>query len=134
MKAVVHSEHGGPEVLRYTEVAEPKINAAEVLVRVRACALNHLDLWVRHGMPGITIPMPHILGSDIAGEVARVGELVTRVKVGQKVLLAPGIACGQCAACSAGARSNRARTCWCLAPAAEWAVPPSRSRNSSGLG
>ncbi len=103
MKAVVFSEHGGPEVLRYTEVAEPKINAAEVLVRVRACALNHLDLWVRRGLPGIKIPLPHIPGSDIAGEVARVGELVTRVKVGQKVLLAPGLACGQCAACSAGA-------------------------------
>jgi len=108
MKAVIHSEHGGPEVLRYTEVAEPRINATEVLVRVRACALNHLDLWVRHGLPGITIPMPHILGSDIAGEVARVGELATRVKVGQKVLLAPGIACGQCAACSAG-NDNRCR-------------------------
>src|SRR5712692_3608667 len=94
MKAVIHSEHGGPEVLRYTEVAEPRINATEVLVRVRACALNHLDLWVRQGLPGINIPMPHILGSDIAGEVARVGELVTRVKVGQKVLLAPGSPAG----------------------------------------
>ncbi len=76
MKAIVFSEHGGPEVLRYTEVAEPKINSTEVLVRVRACALNHLDLWVRRGLPGITLPMPHISGSDIAGEVARVGELV----------------------------------------------------------
>jgi len=108
MKAVVFSEHGEPEVLRYTEVAEPKINPTEVLVRVRACALNHLDLWVRRGLPGIKIPLPHIPGSDIAGEVARVGELVTRVKVGQKVLLAPGLACGQCAACSAGA-DNRCR-------------------------
>lgn len=103
VKAVVFSEHGGPEVLRYTEVAEPKVNATEVLVRVRACALNHLDLWVRRGLPGINIPMPHIPGSDIAGEVARVGDLVTRVNVGQKALLAPGLACGQCAACAAGA-------------------------------
>ncbi len=108
MKAVVFSEHGEPEVLRYTEVAEPKINPTEVLVRVRACALNHLDLWVRRGLPGIKIQLPHIPGSDIAGEVARVGELVTRVKVGQKVLLAPGLACGQCAACSGGA-DNRCR-------------------------
>ncbi len=108
MKAVIFSEHGGPEVLRYTEVAEPKINSTEVLVRVRACALNHLDLWVRRGLPGITLPMPHISGSDISGEVTRVGELVTRVKVGQRVLLAPGISCGQCAACSAGA-DNRCR-------------------------
>ncbi len=102
MKAVVFSEHGGPEVLRYTEVAEPKIGPTEVLVRVRACALNHLDLWVRRGLPGITIPLPHIPGSDIAGEVARAGELVTHVKVGQRVLLAPGLSCGVCAACSAG--------------------------------
>jgi NADPH:quinone reductase-like Zn-dependent oxidoreductase len=108
MKAAIFSEHGGPEVLRYAEVGEPKINPTEVLVRVRACALNHLDLWVRRGLPGITIPLPHIPGSDIAGEVAKVGELVTRVKVGQKVVLAPGISCGQCPACSAGA-DNRCR-------------------------
>jgi NADPH:quinone reductase-like Zn-dependent oxidoreductase len=74
-----------------------------VLVRVRACALNHLDLWVRRGLPGISIPLPHIPGSDISGEVAKVSELVTRVKVGQRVLLAPGLSCGQCAQCAAGA-------------------------------
>ena len=102
MKAVIFSEHGGPEVLRYTNVAEPKIKSTEVLVRVRACALNHLDLWVRRGLPGVQIPFPHIPGSDIAGEVTKVGELVTRLKVGQKILLAPGLSCGQCAACSAG--------------------------------
>ncbi len=108
MKAIVFSQHGGPEVLHHTELPDPKLSPTEVLVRVRACALNHLDLWVRRGLPGITIPMPHIPGSDISGEVARVGELVTRVKVGQKVLLAPGLSCGQCAACSAGA-DNRCR-------------------------
>ena len=102
MKAIVFHEHGDPSVLRYTEVAEPKIGPAEVLVRVRACALNHLDLWVRRGLPGISIPLPHIPGSDISGEVARVGESVTRVKVGQRVLLAPGISCGQCPQCLAG--------------------------------
>ena len=102
MKAVAFSQHGGPEVLRYTDVAEPKISSTEVLVRVRACALNHLDLWVRRGLPGVQIPMPHIPGSDIAGEVAQVGELVTRVRVRQRVLLAPGLSCGQCPACSAG--------------------------------
>ena len=102
MKAVAFSQHGGPEVLRYTDVAEPKVSSTEVLVRVRACALNHLDLWVRRGLPGVQIPMPHIPGSDIAGEVAQVGELVTHVRVGQRVLLAPGLSCGQCLACSAG--------------------------------
>lgn len=108
MKAVIFTQHGGPEVLRYAEVPDPQIGPTEILVRVRACALNHLDLWERRGLPGITLPMPHISGSDIAGEIAHVGALVTRVKVGQRVLLAPGISCGQCAACSAGL-DNRCR-------------------------
>jgi NADPH:quinone reductase-like Zn-dependent oxidoreductase len=102
MKAIVFHEHGGPEVLHYTEVAEPKLHSREVLVRVRACALNHLDLWARKGIPGILIPLPHIPGSDVAGEVEQVGADVTRVRVGQKVILAPGVACGRCEACLAG--------------------------------
>ena len=103
MKAIVFHQHGGPEVLRYEDAPDPQIKANEVLVRVRACALNHLDLWVRRGLPGVPIPLPHIPGSDISGEVEKIGELVTRVKVGQKVLLAPGQSCGQCAACLGGA-------------------------------
>jgi NADPH:quinone reductase-like Zn-dependent oxidoreductase len=102
MKAVVFHKHGGPDVLHYTDVAEPKLHNREVLVRVRACALNHLDLWVRRGISGITIPLPHIPGSDIAGEVERIGPEVTKVRVGQKVVLAPGVACGRCPACLAG--------------------------------
>lgn len=102
MKAVVLSEHGGPEVLRYTDVPEPAIRAHDVLVRVRACALNHLDLWVRRGLPGRSITFPHILGSDISGEVAKVGESVSNVRVGERVLLAPGLSCGQCPQCIAG--------------------------------
>ncbi len=108
MKAIIFHEHGSPHVLRYTEVPDPKIGPGEVLVRVRACALNHLDLWVRRGLPGIQLPLPHIPGSDISGEVAKVGELITRVKVGQKVLLAPGISCGQCPFCLGGA-DNKCR-------------------------
>jgi NADPH:quinone reductase-like Zn-dependent oxidoreductase len=102
MKAVIFSEHGGPEVLCYADMREPKVGADEVLVRVRACALNHLDLWVRRGMPGITIPKPHILGSDIAGEVAGVGEKVSGVRPGERVLLSPGISCGRCVYCLRG--------------------------------
>lgn len=102
MKAIAFSEHGGPDVLRYTEMPEPKLGPADVLVRVRACALNHLDLWVRNGLPGVQIPMPHIPGSDIAGEVAKVGELVKGVKVGQRVALAPGLSCNLCEQCLAG--------------------------------
>src|SRR5215472_13326238 len=102
MKAVIFAEHGGPEVLHCTEVDEPKIGMHEVLVRVRACALNHLDVWVRRGMPGIKISMPRIPGSDIAGEVARVGDQVTGVEAGERVLLSPGISCGRCTHCLRG--------------------------------
>ena len=108
MKAIVYSEHGGSEVLRYTDAPEPSIDAYEVLVRVRACALNHLDLWLRRGIPGVPIPLPHIPGSDIAGEVAKVGEKVKGIKVGERVLLQPGISCGHCAQCLAG-EDNKCR-------------------------
>ena len=60
MKAIIYSEHGGPEVLQYKEVAKPEIDAFEVLVRVRACALNHLDLFLRRGLPGVKIPLPQL--------------------------------------------------------------------------
>jgi NADPH:quinone reductase-like Zn-dependent oxidoreductase len=102
MKAVRFHEHGGPEVLRYEDAPEPKIQANEVLVKVKACALNHLDIWLRVGVRRWTLPMPRIVGSDISGEVAEVGALVTRVKPGDRVLLCPGISCGQCEACFKG--------------------------------
>src|SRR2546425_10460540 len=108
MKAIVFHQHGGPDVLHYTDVPEPRVHSNEVLIRVRACALNHLDLWVRRGLPGIDIPLPHIPGSDIAGEIARIGSEVTTVHVGQKVVLAPLVSCGKCAACVAGL-DNRCR-------------------------
>ncbi len=102
MKAVVFTEHGGPEVLRYADMPEPVIGTNEVLVRVRACALNHLDLWIRNGLPNRPVNFPHILGSDISGEVAKIGEGVRNVRTGEKVLLAPGISCGVCPQCIAG--------------------------------
>jgi NADPH:quinone reductase-like Zn-dependent oxidoreductase len=108
MKAIVIDKHGAPSVLRYADVPEPTLRADEVLVRVHACALNHLDLWVRRGLPGIPIPLPHIPGSDVAGEVAKIGPQVTTVHVGQKVVLAPGVSCGKCPACLAGL-DNRCR-------------------------
>lgn len=108
MKAIVIHQHGDATVLHYTDVAEPHIRPHEVLVRVRACALNHLDLWVRQGLPGVSFPMPHILGSDVAGEVAKVGSAVTTVHIGQKVVLAPGVSCGKCPACVSG-NDNRCR-------------------------
>ena len=102
MKAIIFRQHGGPEVLQYRDVPEPKIKANEVLVEVRACALNHLDVWVRGGLPNVEIPLPHILGDDIAGVVHEVGNLVTWVKFGDEVMLQPGVSCGHCAECLRG--------------------------------
>jgi NADPH:quinone reductase-like Zn-dependent oxidoreductase len=102
MKAVRFHEHGGPDVLKHENAPEPEIQPNEVLVKVKACALNHLDLWVRSGVRAWKLPMPHIVGSDISGEVAQVGALVTNTKVGDRVLLSPGISCGQCEACWKG--------------------------------
>jgi NADPH:quinone reductase-like Zn-dependent oxidoreductase len=102
MRAVVFKEHGGPEVLQYTDAPDPVIKANEVLVEVRACALNHLDVWARGGLPGIEIPVPHILGNDIAGVVREVGPLVDWVKAGDEVMLQPGVSCGHCMECLSG--------------------------------
>ena len=108
MKAVVFKQHGGPEVLEYTDAPDPSINANEVLVEVKACALNHLDVWARGGLPGIKIPLPHILGNDVAGVVREVGELVSWVHAGDEVMLQPGVSCGHCIECLAG-RDNLCR-------------------------
>ena len=102
MKAILFRQHGGPEVLQYVDVPAPEPRPNEVLVRVRACALNHLDLWVRGGLPNVPIPLPHIPGSDIAGEIAKIGAEVTTARVGEKVVLAPLVSCGKCPACVAG--------------------------------
>jgi NADPH:quinone reductase-like Zn-dependent oxidoreductase len=108
MKAARIHQHGGPEVLRIEDIPEPKLRPDQVMVRVRACALNHLDLFVRAGIPGMKFSLPHILGSDIAGEIVAVGELCERVKPGWRVLLSPGTSCRQCEACLSG-RDNECR-------------------------
>lgn len=102
MKLARIHQHGGPEALVYEDAPEPTIKANQILVRVRACALNHLDLFVRAGIPGMKFAMPHILGSDIAGEIVEAGELCERVKPGWRVLLSPGMSCRQCEYCLAG--------------------------------
>jgi len=102
MKAVVFHEHGGPEKLQYEDRPEPQIKPDEVLVRVKACALNHLDIWIRQGIPAYQIPLPHISGSDVAGQIERHGSKVKDVKVGQKVFVWPGLNCGTCDECKAG--------------------------------
>jgi NADPH:quinone reductase-like Zn-dependent oxidoreductase len=100
MKAVRFHAHGGPEVLRYEDAADPQPGPGDALIRVRACALNHLDLWQRRGMERVQIPFPHISGADVAGEVISTpnGELGT----GRRVMLQPGLSCMRCGACLDG--------------------------------
>ncbi len=102
MKAVVFDRCGGPEVLELREVPEPAIRADEALVEVRACGINHLDLWVRRGLPGLEVEMPHILGNEVVGVVAACGEAVRHLKPGDRVLVNPTLSCGVCAQCLAG--------------------------------
>jgi len=102
MKALAFTEFGGPEKLQLQEVPEPKVGAQDVLVRVRACALNHLDLWVRQGIPALKTPLPFWTGSDVAGDVVEVGSDVEGVKPGDRVAVNPNISCRRCEFCVAG--------------------------------
>ena len=102
MKAVVFSQHGGPEVLHYTDVPDPKPGPGEVLIEVKATSINHIDIFLRRGMPGIQVKMPKIVGSDAAGVVRELGAGVSGLKTGQRVTINPGIACGHCEFCAAG--------------------------------
>ncbi len=102
MKAVTFERFGGPEVLTYGERAAPLPEAGEALVRVRACGVNHLDLWVRAGLPGLEPEMPHILGNDVVGEIVALGAGVKHLSVGQKTLVNPTLSCGVCPACANG--------------------------------
>ncbi len=105
MKAGFFQQHGGPEVLEYGELAEPVAGPDEVLVRVRAVALNHLDLFVRAGLPGLKLQFPHIGGCDIAGEIAATGEGVSGWQEGEHVIVNPNMWCGTCEFCVAGEES-----------------------------
>jgi NADPH:quinone reductase-like Zn-dependent oxidoreductase len=100
MKAALIHEFGDPEVLRYEEVPDPQLRKDQILIRVKACAMNHLDLWVRKGLPGVLLP--HILGSDIAGEIVEIGEYLNGFQTGQRVLVAPMHFCNRCEQCSTG--------------------------------
>jgi NADPH:quinone reductase-like Zn-dependent oxidoreductase len=102
MRAIVLEQHGGPEVLKTTDLPDPKASPGEVVIDVHACALNRLDLWVRGGLPNLRLAYPHVLGSDIAGTVREVGDGVDAALVGREVILNPGISCGRCEACLSG--------------------------------
>lgn len=102
MRAVIFEEHGDTEKLKYTYVSTPRPGAHEVLVKVKACALNHLDLWTLKGIPGVKISMPHILGCDASGEVVEVGSKVRGISLNKPVVISPGQPCGKCAQCQSG--------------------------------
>lgn len=91
MKALYFDEHGELDVIKYGDVPDPKAGRGEVLVRVRACALNYLDIWVRRGWPGLKLEMPHWCGADMAGEIVELGTGVSSWKVGQRVVVNPGV-------------------------------------------
>ncbi|NOZ03707.1 MAG: zinc-binding dehydrogenase [FCB group bacterium] len=100
MKAVRIHTHGGPEVLQWEEIPDPKPGDSQVLVRIKATSLNHLDIWIRNGVPGT--PLPIILGSDGAGVVEEVGKGVTSFKPGDEVIIQPLTYCGHCRFCETG--------------------------------
>src|SRR5262245_62856011 len=102
MKALAFNEFGAPDTLRLQDVPDPVIGPHEVLVRVRACALNHLDIFVREGIPALKTPLPFWTGCDIAGDVAGVGTAVNTVKVGDRVAVNPNLTCGHCEFCMQG--------------------------------
>ncbi|GAB6880204.1 zinc-binding dehydrogenase [Halorubrum gandharaense] len=105
MKAVQFVEHGDRDVIDYGEYPDPDPDRNEVLVDVKAGALNHLDVWTRRGLPGIDLEMPHVPGSDAAGIVEAVGEDVTRFEPGDRVAVSAGVSCGECEFCRDGEAS-----------------------------
>ena len=103
MKAIRIHKHGGPDVLDITDIKEPVMYPDEVLVRVKSTALNHLDIWVRKGLPGV--PLPIIMGSDGAGIIESIGDRVPdslNLKSGDEVVIAPIRFCGECETCKTG--------------------------------
>ncbi|HEX5008816.1 MAG TPA: zinc-binding dehydrogenase [Planctomycetota bacterium] len=102
MQAVVIREHGDLDALRFEQLPDPQAGAGEVRLAVKAVGLNHLDTWVRRGVPGHTFPLPMIPGCDFSGVVDQVGPGVKGVAVGDRVLVAPGFSCGRCEACLSG--------------------------------
>lgn len=102
MKAVAFYAHGDSGVLKPSDLPEPKLGANSVMVRVKAVGLNHLDIFVRQGWPGLKLSLPHVLGADIAGVVDRLGAEVTDLKIGEEVVVNPGLSCGHCERCLRG--------------------------------
>lgn len=105
MRAIAFTEHGSLDNLQLMNLPDPQPAANEVLIKVAACGLNHLDIWTREGWQGLQVPMPHILGNDVVGTVEEVGNKVQGWKKGELVMVAPGLGCNQCVRCKAGQES-----------------------------
>src|SRR5688572_13946313 len=102
MRAITIREHGGPEVLREEELPEPEAGPGEVRVAVRAVAVNHVDCWVRRGLPHLKLQYPFLLGADVAGVIDRVGPGVAGLAEGDEIVVNPGHSCGRCRECLSG--------------------------------
>ena len=131
MKAVLFYDHGGPEVLRYEDFPTPEPGPGEVQVRLHSSALNHMDLWVRRGWPGLKLEYPHISGADGAGVISAVGTGVEDLEAGQRVVINANLSCGKCSYCLAG-RDNLCRNWHLLGETrrgtlAEYVVVPARN-------
>src|SRR5262245_38730614 len=110
MRAVAFARTGDIDVLEPMELPTPTVGPDDVLIRVQACGLNHLDLWVRQGLP-MQIPMPHIGGCEIVGQVAEYGANVSGFSTGQAVMISPTQGCGKCRACFRGNEPACAQFC-----------------------
>jgi len=106
MKAVVIQQHGGLDRVKIDRVSQPEPTEDEVILKVRSAGLNHLDIWVREGRPGLKVSMPHVMGSDASGVVTAVGANVKNVNIGDEVILNPGLSCGSCEYCNRGEQSE----------------------------
>lgn len=103
MRAIVIPKHGGPDVLLEQEVAEPVVTGRDVLIEVRAASVNHIDIFLRRGIPGIKLPLPHIPGCDASGVVLECGpDASPRFAVGTRVVVNPAVSCGRCEFCTSG--------------------------------
>jgi NADPH:quinone reductase-like Zn-dependent oxidoreductase len=132
MRALTLIAHGGLEQLKVQEVPEPTIESPnQVLLRVRAAALNRLDLFVTAGLPGVNLEFPHVVGSDGAGLVVETGEAVRQFRPGDRVMINPGLTCGACPACAEGEHSLCAKLRvvgeHCSGTAAEYVVVPAEN-------
>jgi NADPH:quinone reductase-like Zn-dependent oxidoreductase len=107
MKVVRFHKHGSPEVLRYEDAPDPEPRTGEAIVRVRACALNHLDIWNRRGIDRVRFAFPHVSGADIAGDI--VSTFDNSWTPGRRVMLQPGVSCGRCEACLEGRDNDCAK-------------------------